>query len=64
MLNLQKYNYFLSFYSPIFHSKTHKHPVTFFQRVWGKSPKQTYVEDGEGGCKMNRDEQEREGVKN
>ena len=64
MLNLQKYNYFLSFHSPIFHSKTHKYSGTFFQRGWSNSPKLTYVEEGEGGCKMNREEKEGQGVKN
>ena len=42
-----KNKFFLSFHSPIFHSKTYKHLGTFFEREWGNSLKRTYVE-GEG----------------
>ena len=31
MLNLQQNNSFLSFHFPIFRSKIHKHPETFFE---------------------------------
>ena len=36
------------FYSPIFHSKIHKHLGTFFERDWGNSLKGTYIERGGG----------------
>ena len=48
MLILQKNDSFLSFHSPIFHSKIHKHSGTFSERGWGKSLKWTYVEEGGG----------------
>ena len=47
MLSLQKNNSFLSFHSPKFHVKIHKHPGTLFERGGGNSLKPTYVERGE-----------------
>ena len=43
MMSLPK-KYFLSFHSPIFHSKIHKRRVMFFQRGGGNSLKRRYVE--------------------
>ena len=54
MLNLQKINYFLSFHSPILHSKIHERRGTFFERRGGNSLKCTYVER-KGTCKTSRD---------
>ena len=56
MLSLQKNNYFLSFDSPIFQWKIHKQPETYFERGWGNSLKQTYVEEGEDTCKMSKED--------
>ena len=49
MLSLQKTNFYHSFHSLIFQSKTHSHPGTFFERGWGNSLKETYVEEEGGG---------------
>ena len=63
MLSLQKTNFYHSFHSLIFQSKIHSHPGTFFERGWGNSLKETYVEEEGGGglhvkwTRMNQGEQ-------